>query len=174
MNGAAYIVAELSRQERYEAKRKKWVEIREVNGVTTEFLMVECCECGQPYPRQRVIRFSDDELFKWQDTIVKQNVARRRISSIPGFALPVLIGFGLVVGLVVGSVYAGSAAILIALVCYLCWFSTLSSQTEKDIEAFRERRNQILSVYGNLLEEDVGIKGQYWKKYVILPAKEEG
>lgn len=49
-----------------ERRRNKWVEEREVNGVFAEYLMVNDGD-GFPCPHQRVIRFTDEALQRWED-----------------------------------------------------------------------------------------------------------
>ena len=163
MYGFARVQAAVERRQRFEDQREKWVETREEDGGTSEYLMVRCEESRQPWPRQRVLRFNEDELREWQT--VKAGYLTKAMRYNFAFAPLVLLAIW-----IAGWVFSSFASGLVALVVTtaIWFFVTVRRGDRLDAESKATKR-RILSRHGNIPANDVGMADQYYKNYVILP-----
>ena len=78
-----------------------------------------------------------------------------------------LLAIGFAVWLISSSIVAGAVAVLVTWYCY--FFLYYARRVTRRTAELKERRRRILSRYGNIPEDDVGMADQYYKDYVILP-----
>ena len=164
MYGFARVQMVVEKRQRFEDQREKWVETREEDGRPVEYLMVKCEKSGQPWPRQRVLRFNKDELREWQT--VKHGYMTTAMRYNFAFAPLVLLAIG-----IAGWVFSSWSTGLVALVVTTAiWFIVTVRRGDRLDAESKMTKRRILSSHGNIPADDVGMADQYDKNHVILPA----
>lgn len=164
MYGFARVQMAVEKRQRFEDQREKWVETREEDGRLVEYLMVRCEKFGQPWPRQRVLRFNEDELREWQTVRHGHMTTAMRYNF--AFAPLVLLAIG-IAGWVFSSRFTGLVALVVTTAI---WFIVTVRRGDRLSAESKTTKRRILLSYGNVPEDDVGMPDQYYKNYVILPA----
>lgn len=145
-------------------KREKWTEVRNEDGEPVERLMVNCTECGQPQPRQRVLRLNERERREWYEgnTTLECWIGLTCVGT-------VVLGFVTFVVLTLASksLIVGPIASAVITAVYYSFVSPRCRRFEKE---HKERKRRILMAHGDIPEEKVGTPDEYWKEYIILPA----
>ena len=164
MYGLARVQMAVERRQRFENQREKWVETREEGGSTNEDLMVRCEESGQLWPRQRVLRFNEDELREWQTVRVGYFTKAMRYN----FAFAPLVLLAIWIASWGFSSWATGLVVLVVTTA-IWFFVTVRRGDRLDAES-KAMKCRILSRHGNIPVDDVGMADQYYKNCVILPA----
>ena len=165
MYGFARVQMAVEKRQRFEDQREKWLETREEDGRPVEYLMVKCEKYGQPWPRQRVLRFNEDELREWQT--VRHGYMTKAMRYNFAFAPLVLLAIGIATCWVFSSFATGLVALAVT---SAIWFFVAVRQGDCLDTESKATKRRILSRHGNIPVDDVGLTDQYYKSYVILPA----
>jgi hypothetical protein len=169
MYGAAMARAEMRREERFEETRKKWVETIELpGGRSVEFLLVKCECCGQPWPRQKVIRLRQQEMSEWKRIREHgNNPGRAELAII--LSIPFLLGAIAVIG-DVSSHLLLAWLISMAIIPWSC-ASVLTRLSSARRKTMYEALTKILAKHGDLPDapvHKVGMEDEWQREYVVL------
>jgi len=165
MWGAVVVAAAEQRRREIERKRARWTETREERGEQIEYLMVNCECCGQPFARQKVIRFNEREFTEWQkirgafwttgDKFLQLLIFPATIVPwiFVSWKIPELFGWSIAMLLVAAIMYLGALE-------YFGW---------KRRKKLRARQRDILASHNNIPAQKIGMLDQYPTEYVIVP-----
>ena len=163
MYGAAIALKEMEKRQRFEDRRKKWIETKTEKGKKIEYLMVECENCKHPQPRQKVLRFKEHDFQEWKEIKRSYYTDKDRITML--LSIPVFMIIGVLAGFIFKSVSVGlcvfvASGIIFSLIgCYL---------GHKRTKRLDENQLCILSRYGNYTKDQVGTIDEYSREYVVI------
>jgi len=147
-----------------EKRRRKWIATKEENGRPVEFLMTDCETCGQPWARQRVLRFSEGEFTEWKQIKDEEDRRGRRFGLVTGpLSLVGAIVGGVLTGYLLASVAIGTSVFVALLFSYV-YFTV---QFVRRGRALEERKRQILRRHGDVPLEKVGM-AEFAADYAII------
>ena len=153
----------------FEKRRRKWIAEKEENGRPVEFLMTDCETCGQPWARQRVLRFSEGEFREWEQIANEETRQVRKYA----FVTAPLSFFGAIVGGALAGYLLASVTIGVSVsVALFFLYAYFFSQFVRHGRATDGRKRQILQRHGNVPPEKVSM-AEFAADYAIIdPSKD--
>ncbi|HEY4487101.1 MAG TPA: hypothetical protein VJB70_05255 [Candidatus Paceibacterota bacterium] len=165
MWGTALAASAEQKHQEFEKKRKRWIETHTVGSESVEFLVVNCTHCGQPWPRQKILRFDEKEFQRWQRIRSEIFPIKNRLFWMPGGIIVGILG-ALIMWLATEST---TWAIIGYFLAPTLWGFALWHFDRRRINRCRRERLNILANHDNLPLEKVGMLDEYPTEYIILP-----